>query len=115
VQDPLTGAQVSIPVGPPLTDVKAFIWDIADKSMWDSIYIPGEYPERKDDKGVVTSPPKSKNVLQNLIMTAQNWPEHPLCAALLAGGVEPDLPDAETPERAPAGSGAAADPLASLG
>ena len=117
VQDPLTGAQVSVPVDPAMTEIKAFIWDLADKEMWDSIHIPGEYPERKDEKGVVTSPAKSKNLIQNLIMSAKNWPEHPVYAALKAGGVEADLPESETPEREP-GSGddiAGNDPLNGIG
>ncbi|WP_152035566.1 hypothetical protein [Paraburkholderia caledonica] len=63
---------------PLLTAPMFFIWDAADKEMWDSLYIPGFYEERKDDKGNVISPKRSKNVLQERIMKAKNWPEHPL-------------------------------------
>ena len=52
--------------------------------MWDSIYIPGFYDEFKDEQGIVTRPKISKNALQDRIMSAVNWPEHPLAA--LVGG-----------------------------
>lgn len=79
VQDPVSGGMVTVDVPPAMTDVKVFLWDQACKDMWDSIYIDGEYPEQKDEKtGEVTRPAKSKNVLQEKIMAASNWPEHPL-------------------------------------
>jgi hypothetical protein len=118
VQDVLTGNMVTVEVAPALTELKAFIWDLANKAMWDSIHIPGFYEERKDDKGNVTSPKRSKNVLQERIMKAANWKAHPLAAIAGApeGTPEADIPEAETPERgeAPANE-ASADPLASLG
>ncbi|GAB5100300.1 hypothetical protein YK56LOC_60170 [Caballeronia sp. HLA56] len=40
------------------------MWDLANKALWDSIYIPGKYGERKNGKGEVTSPAKSKSVQQ---------------------------------------------------
>ncbi|WDD93861.1 hypothetical protein Bsp3421_003962 [Burkholderia sp. FERM BP-3421] len=116
VQDPLTGKSVLLEVSAALTDVKAFIWDIADIEMWNSIYIPGEWAERKDEKtGEVTSPARSKNVIQEKIMSAKNWKAHPLAAVVAAGGQEPDLPDPETPKRETPENEAAADPLASIG
>ncbi len=113
--DPLSGKQVVITVVPPSTQPKAFIWDVADKEMWDSIFIEGEYSERKDAEGKVTSPAKTKNVIQGKIMAAKNWNTHPLHAILQAGGAMPDIPDAETPERSTPENAAAADPLASIG
>lgn len=86
VQDPLTGKPMLVPVDPPITEIKAFIWNIADKAMWDSIHIPGVYEEKKDAQGNVTSPAKSKNRLQEKIMQAKNWAEHPLKAVVDAGG-----------------------------
>lgn len=118
VQDPLTGKPVLIEVAPAITELKAFIWDLADKEMWDSIHIPGQYEERKDEKGVVVAPARSKNVIQEKIMSAKNWKAHPLAAIVDAGGATPDIPDAETPSRVPGEddeSGAGADPLAGLG
>lgn len=80
VQDPLTGKPVILEVVPAVTELKAFIWDIADKEMWDSIHIAGEYPERKDGDKVI-SPARSKNVIQEKIMKAKNWKDHPLSAS----------------------------------
>jgi hypothetical protein len=111
VQDPLTGKSVMLEVAPPITEIKAFIWDIADKEMWDSIHIAGEYAERKDDDGKVIAPARSKNVIQEKIMKAKNWKAHPLAAVVAAGGVEPELPNAETPETEQATGEAASDPL----
>lgn len=77
-------------VGPALTELKAFVWDFADAEMWDSIYLPGEYPERKDEKtGKVTAPAKSKNTLQLKIASALNFkglPCYDYAASKLTGG-----------------------------
>lgn len=116
VQDPISGKTVVVDVPAPITSIKAFIWAIADKAMWDSIHIEGEWEERKDDKGNVISPARSKNVLQEKIRKAKNWKQHPLAAIVDAGGVEPELPEAEQPERSESPAGAAADdPLNAIG
>ena len=60
-------------VGPAVSELKAFVWDFATPEMWDSIFIPGQYEERKDDKGNVTHPAKSKNILQEEIASALNF------------------------------------------
>jgi hypothetical protein len=113
-QDEETGETKTVNVDPPITELKAFIWDLADKAMWDSIYIPGEYEARKNDKGEVTTPAKSKNVLQGRIKAAANFAE--IADRVGATAEELGVPDAETPERSdpPAGS-AGEDPLAALG
>lgn len=59
----------------PLTELKAFIWDMADKDMWDSIFIEGEYPEQRDADGKVVRAARSKNVIQEKIASAKSWPE----------------------------------------
>ena len=79
------GEIVPIIVDEPLTEIKFFIWDIADMEMWDSIFIDGEYPERKNDKGEVTAKAKSKNVIQNLIRSANNFDTLPIAGLLRAG------------------------------
>lgn len=117
-QDEETGETKSVEVAPALTELKAFIWDLANKPMWDAIHIPGFYEERKNDKGEVISPKRSKNVLQERIMKAANWGAHPLAALVGAseGTPEADTGDAEQPERSAAPENeASADPLASLG
>lgn len=77
-------------VGPALSELKAFVWDFADAEMWDSIYIAGEFPERKDEKtGKVTAAAKSKNVLQLKIASALNFkglPCYDYAASKLTGG-----------------------------
>jgi hypothetical protein len=74
-KDEVTGEVKTVEVPPAITELKAFIWELANKAMWDSIHIPGFYEERKNDKGEVVSPARSKNVLQERIMSAKNWPE----------------------------------------
>lgn len=77
------------PVGPALTELKAFVWEFSDPEMWDSIFIPGEYPERKDEKtGKVIRPAEPKNRLQLKIASALNFkglPVYDYAAAKLAG------------------------------
>ncbi|UEP33717.1 hypothetical protein LL998_10875 [Burkholderia ambifaria] len=85
-QDPISGSTVSVPVAPPITEPRAFIWDIADLEMWNSIFVGGEYEAKKDDKGNVTQAARSKNVLQNYIKESLNWKEHPLAQIIDAGG-----------------------------
>ncbi|RFU48021.1 hypothetical protein [Paraburkholderia sp. DHOC27] len=65
-------------VDPPITALRYFIWAWSYSDMWESIYIPGEYPATLDDKGGVISPARSRNVLQERIQAAVNWSEHPL-------------------------------------
>jgi hypothetical protein len=74
-QDEQSGETETVDVPPALTELKAFLWELANKAMWDSIHIPGFYEERKNDEGEVISPARSKNVLQERIMSAKNRPE----------------------------------------
>lgn len=76
--NPETGDEYRISVDAPLTELKLFLWDFATPEMWDSIFIEGQYDERKNDKGEVTSPARSKNVLQEKIMNALNWKACPI-------------------------------------
>jgi hypothetical protein len=91
-QDPETDQWKPLPVDPAITPLKGFLWDYANKEMWDSLYIDGFYSERKDKAGNVTAPPKSKNKYQDMIRTAQNFPGSPI-SQILAGSV--DLPQSE--------------------
>ncbi|MDN7932039.1 hypothetical protein QZM52_12185 [Burkholderia metallica] len=76
IRDALTRLPVIVDVSPAITAIKAFIWDVADKEMWDSIYIPGEYPEQRDADDVLIAPARSKNVIQEKIASAKNWATH---------------------------------------
>ncbi|CAE6869687.1 hypothetical protein R69658_08073 [Paraburkholderia aspalathi] len=75
-----------------------FVWDSADLDDWYDIYIPGEWPEVRSDSGVLQRPARSKNVFQERIMSAANWPEHPL-AAIAKLGPDPEAPSPEELER----------------
>ena len=93
-----TGEFRDLVVAPPLTPLKAFVWDLADMEQWASIFIEGEYPERKNDKGEVTAPAKSKNKYKNMIRNAVNFHGSPIYNLLAANGQSLDIPDAERPE-----------------
>ena len=84
---------VDVAVPAAISELKCFIWDHADMQQWGSIFIEGSYPERKDDKGVVTAKAKSKNVLQERIMSAKNFSGSPMHELLLTNGISIDLPD----------------------
>jgi hypothetical protein len=47
-------------------------------------------------------------------MKARNWNAHPLAAVVASGGVEADLPEAETPESDGAAGEAGSDPLSGI-
>lgn len=122
VGDELAGDAKEIPIPAPevLSELRLFLWDFPTKPMWDSLYIPGEYEERKDEKtGKVTAPAKSKNVIQEKIKSALNWVGSPMYELLQEGdGLElGELGETEvdTGTAAP-GAGAAAgdDPLAGI-
>jgi len=79
-----------IKVAEPVSELKAFVWDLASKEMWDAIYIDGEYEEKRDEKGKVVRPAKSKNVIQEKIMAAKNWIGSPMQVILDEGEFDPD-------------------------
>lgn len=82
VEDLETGETKRRNVPPALTEERCFLWDYATKEMWDSIYIDGEYEEKKDKDGKVTAPAKSKNVFQDRIKEAKNFAGSPIAIAL---------------------------------
>lgn len=115
VGDELAGDHQEVPIAAPerLSELRLFLWDFASKPMWDSLYIDGEYEERKDEKtGKVISPAKSKNVIQERIKTALNWEGSPMWDLLEAGGL--DLEDTTPPATTEKTGDAEADPLAGL-
>jgi hypothetical protein len=92
-----TGEFALLKVDPPISPIKCFLWDYADKEQWDSVFIDGEYPARTDEKtGVITAPAKSKNQFQNLIKLAENFKGSVIHGVLAAGGAVIDIPDAES-------------------
>ena len=74
---------------------KVFLWDRPDMGQWASIFIDGQYEERKNDAGEVVKPAKSKNVYQARIMSALNFKGSPIETLLKTNGQSLDIPDAE--------------------
>ncbi len=76
------------------SEQRLFLWDFANKQMWDSLYIDGEYAERKDEKtGKIISPARSKNVIQEKIKAAVNFKGSPI--AEIIGDEALNLDDAQ--------------------
>jgi len=99
---------VDVAVPPALSELRCFLWDFADEQQWASLYIEGEYPERKNEKGEVVAPAQSKNVLQNRILGARNFEGYPIHTLLVSKGVKIDLPQVgEDDDEAPAPQAAA--------
>lgn len=90
-----TGEFKVLPVDPAISPLKCFLWDYADKEQWDSLFIDGQYDERKNDKGEVVAAAKSKNVLQNKIKLAVNFKGSPIYTVIASNGGSLDIPDAE--------------------
>lgn len=123
--NPETGKDYEVNVDQPLSELRLFLWQYPDpaahREMWDSLFIEGEWEEKKNEKGEVIAPKKSKNVIQNKIREALNWKGNALYdyaegnvkgddAAALEAAVDAGV--AETPEAAPETK--AADPLAGV-
>lgn len=85
----LDGTITEIQVPPAVSQLRLFLWnagpDVIGK-MWDTLFIEGSYPERKNDKGEVTAPAKSKNVLQETVLKALNFKGSPLDEYLQTNG-----------------------------
>lgn len=116
VPDPETGdvERRMVSVDEPVTPLRCFLWDYADKTQWDSLFIDGMTEERKDEKtGKVISEARTKNIYQEQIKKAHNWQGSIMQEILFAGG-EADIPDAEKPSKGD-DSGASGDPLEAAG
>jgi hypothetical protein len=83
-----TGEYREVKVNPSLSPQRVFMWNYADQEQWDSLFIDGEYPERKNDKGEVTAPAKSRNQFQLKIAAAKNYKGSPIQVLLAEGGKE---------------------------
>ena len=101
--DPESGERRMLAVPEPKAELRLFMWALADKEQWDSLFIDGEW-EAKDGK-----PARSKNVHQNKIKAALNWVGSPM-QELLFGDV--DVGEAERPARSD--NAASGDPLDSI-
>lgn len=125
--NPIDQTTTEVPVDPPISSLRLFMWNASPEyigKMWDTLFIDGEYPERKNDKGEVTAPAKSKNVLQNEVKAAVNFINSPIFQYLQTNGVQMDLGAAgnavsgatvaSTPTPNTAQPAASDDPLAAL-
>lgn len=102
----------NVTVAPAISPLKAFLWDFCDMDQWNSLFIDGEYPARTNDKGEVTHPAKSKNVLQARIKQAKNFVGSPIHTLLASNGKSLDIPDAEDPaDAAPTPTAAPTQPV----
>lgn len=83
-----------------VSPLKIFLWELADKEQWDSLFIDGTYGDKKDKEGnVIEGSGTSKNWVQARIKAAKNYVGSPV-AAVVGGGDALDIEEAETPERA---------------
>lgn len=71
VEDAETGESRKVKVPEAISPLRLFVWDAASKEMWDSLFIDGEYEEGK-----------TKNVFQEAITKAKNFPGSPIYAIL---------------------------------
>jgi len=90
-----------VKVAEALTELKLFLWDNPDMEQWASIYIDGQYEERRDDNGKVVRPARSKNVIQEKIQSALNWPGSPMQRLLEDGALALDEDAPQDPPQAP--------------
>lgn len=92
VLDPNTDEMVRVEAGTQLSPTRCFLWDYADLEQWGSLFIEGEYEERKDKDGKVIAPAKSKNKYQLRIRSAVNFDSSPIALLLKTNGIKLDLP-----------------------
>lgn len=82
--DPMTGQATPIDVPPALSPLGLFLWNNPTPETWAALYVEGEW-EEKDDKGNVISK-RSKNKVQEMILSAKNFAGSPLEAMLMGMG-----------------------------
>ena len=83
-EDPETGETRALNVPKALSELRLFLWKFADKKMWDSIYIDGQYGDGR-----------SKNIFQNDITQALNFKGSAIDRVLNQGGVQDALQDVD--------------------
>lgn len=114
--NPIDGTIVDVNVAPPISELRVFLWNAAPEfigPMWDSLYIPGEYPAEGD------RPAKSKNIFQDKIKSAKNFKDSPIWEYLQTKGYQltlgNDAPTQPTPqEAAQTATTSPSDPLADM-
>lgn len=99
---------VDVAVPPALSTPRVFLWEHCDMAQWASLFIEGQYPERKNDKGEVTAPARSKNVFQERVKQAVNFNGSPIYNLLAAAGQNLDVPTMAEQDEGPAAQAAPA-------
>lgn len=93
---------------------RCFLWEYANKQMWDSLFIEGEYEAQEAADGKPARAAKSKNVIQEEIKQALDWKGSKM-QSILGDGGELDTGELEdTANVGGAGGSAAEDPLAGM-
>lgn len=76
--------------------IQVFLWNQPTKEMWDSIYIEGEWEEKKDESGKVLYAARSKNFLQEKCLQALDFEGSPLQTLLSEMGSDYTIPELPT-------------------
>lgn len=71
-EDPETETVKKVTVAPAISDLRLFLWDLADTDQWDSIFIDGTFEDGN-----------TKNKLQEKIKAAENFTGSPIYDALI--------------------------------
>lgn len=108
-----TGEVKLIPAPPVISSQRCFLWDYANKQMWDSLFIEGEYEAVEAADGKPARPAKTKNVIQEELKGALDWVGSPIQSILQDGG-ELELAELEGTETPNTAGSAAEDPLAGM-
>lgn len=84
-EDPETGEPRRVKVDAPLSDLRLFVWNMADLDQWKSLFIEGK-----------------RNPLQADILKADNFIGSPIYEVLVENGISFEAPDAKAEDKAPA-------------
>lgn len=108
-----TGEFRQIPCPERITDIKCFLWDYANKAMWDELFIEGEFPAVEAKDGKPAREARTKNVIQQEIRTALDWEGSVIQTILASAGVELNVEEIAD-SASVAAAAAVDDPLAGM-
>lgn len=107
--DPATGQTISLNVAPPRDeDLRIFIWDHPTLEGWKALEIEGEWENKDAATGAVTK--KSKNFIQEKMLSATDFAGSQLAILLGTNNVAYKIPPKPAAVAAPATPGAALPP-----
>lgn len=79
-EDPESGEVKKLKVAPAISDLRLFLWDLADMDQWDSIFIDGTFEDGN-----------TKNKVQEKIKAAENFTGSPIYDALIEAGRQDEM------------------------